>query len=414
MNKNRYVLLIFITLFLLSLGIYSYAEENDNLSLFVDAVYNGDIERMKELSTSVNINSELPEAIRKTYEKTFPFLKLNKPITPFSIAVIKRDEKVILELLKLGVDVKKSSNMLAVAIIGEINETILELFLKKRIDVNVMFSMGEGNMLPVSAAIIMDNYELVKILLTYGADANLPDNLSITPMHYAAIKDKKYIDLLIEYGGDINAGSHYSKPISLAASKGNINSVKYLISKGAEVDFEGEGNIFLKALINKDKELAKLAVLHGAVNSGWDELLKHAILTEDIFFVELLLQNGYKLNDEHVFFAISYSNVDIVKLLFEKYNAEFSDDYLLALVTSLYCYEGDGVEIYEYLNRKKLLSLESTYKGYTFEAIINSVTGYKCNKNISPLQTVIIKTIPTKDDKLKLINRLKGNVYDSK
>jgi ankyrin repeat protein len=407
MNKNRYVLLIFITLFLLSLPLYSYSEDKDNLSLFLDAIYNGDIKRIRELSASVDINSDLSEDLKKPYEELYPAIKFNKPITPLSIAILKGEENIIPELLKLGADAKKAANMLAFMVLSGTDLT--ELFLKEGIDYNTLFYLDEKrNILPISAAIERDNFKLTEKLLDYGADLNLSDNLYITPMNYAAGKGRKYVDLLIKYGGDVNAGTiGFPRPISSAANEGNLDLVKYLISKGAEVDFVENSNIFLIALENKSRELAKLAIKSGAVKGEPKEFMERVLMANDTFFVEILLQNGYKLNDEYVGFAITTSKVDVVKLLFDRYGAELSKRNMAVLVAALYCREDEGFEIYEYLWGKNLLTLESSYnEEYTFEGLINNTTSYTC-ADISDERTVMTTNFPTKYDKLRLISRLK-------
>jgi ankyrin repeat protein len=408
MRKIRYSILSAVFLLFLQLPYYAIGS-NDNLSLFVDAVHKGNIELMRELSISVDINSDLPETLRKTFEKHYPLIRFNEPITPLSIAMLKGDKNVIFELVKQGVDVKRAANMLAPFIIKGIDNCMLELFLQEGIDVNVMHNMEKVSLLPISAAILYDKYEQVKILLNHGADPNLIDNLLITPMHIAAVKGRKYIDLLMEYGGDINVGTTLSKPISAAALRGNIDAVQYLISKGADTDFIGDGNIFLISVEKNNRELAKLAIKSGAHKNGWDVLLKRAFLRKDIFLVELLLQNGYKLSDEYIAFAIAFSDVNVVKLLFEKYNAEFSMDYIIALIQNLYCHEDEGVKIYKYFNDKNLLSLNSVYEDdFTFEILINLTTSYNCSEWRDVNQNITTKTILTRDDKLKLINRLGG------
>jgi ankyrin repeat protein len=387
-------------------------DDNNAISLFMDAVYKGDIELMRELAISVDINSDMTDNLRKTFEKHYPLIKFNKPITPLSIAVFNKDKKTISELLKLGADVNKAANMLSQAITNE----VVDLFLREGIDVNVTFYMEEKkDILPLSTAIIMDKFELAKKLLNYGADPNLTDNLYITPMHYAAEKNRKYIELLIEYGGDVNAGViGFSKPISFAANKGKLDLVKYLMSKGADIDFPGNGNIFMISLYNGDRKLAEFAVKYGAVKSGRKEFLKAALVAKNTFFVELLLQNGYELNDEYINFALVTSNADVIKLLFDKYDAELSKRHISSLVATLLCSTDDGIKIYEYFKDKKVLSLESIIDGeHTFEDLLNHVASCDC-VDVSSEQMLVNRIFPSKADKIMIINRLRGNLYDNK
>jgi len=85
---------------------------------------------------------------------------------------------------------------------------------------------------PIGCAVWFDQTDIINYLLDKGVDPNL-DRYGSTPLSMAAgYGINKSAKVLLERGANPNAG----KPLSSAAYNGNIELMKLLISKGADID----------------------------------------------------------------------------------------------------------------------------------------------------------------------------------
>jgi hypothetical protein len=82
-----------------------YAADGDNLSLFVEAVAGNDIDGMRKLSGSIDVNVYLSKDYKKLLGKHYPAIKRNSPFTALSIAIFNNNENGVSELLQLGADI---------------------------------------------------------------------------------------------------------------------------------------------------------------------------------------------------------------------------------------------------------------------------------------------------------------------
>jgi len=80
--------------------------------------------------------------------------------------------------------------------------------------------------------------EIVKYLLSQGADANAKENeKGFAPLHFAATKgDVEIAKILLDNGADINSKANGWTPVLIAADHGNARLVQFLISQGAIID----------------------------------------------------------------------------------------------------------------------------------------------------------------------------------
>ena len=74
------------------------------------------------------------------------------------------------------------------------------------------------------------DYRMAKILLSRGAQANVPDSSGNTPLHVATIfGHMELVKLLIYQGGDVyKKGQHGAISIHIAAHEGHANIVRLL------------------------------------------------------------------------------------------------------------------------------------------------------------------------------------------
>lgn len=108
---------------------------------------------------------------------------------------------------------------------------------------------GQGGMTPLAYVLDQENIEGVARLLHHGADPNLVYNeqQDSTMRRFVVRKDPTYLELALDYGGDVNAlmyGKDGKPVIFDAITLGRIANVKLLINAGADVNrqdsFSGE------------------------------------------------------------------------------------------------------------------------------------------------------------------------------
>lgn len=173
-----------------------------------------------------------------------------------------------------------------------------------RIDVNEKDE--EGNV-PLHLAVKNKEYgpEMVKELISVGADVNIANNRGITPLHLAA-RDGHFetVEILILAGADVNKRNHVYGwiPLDHALITYNSKIAKLLLENGSDVN-------------NVD-------------NDGVSSLYR-AIQYEGFKMVKMLLEKGAKVNIRDnvgrtpVYHAAFYDNktADITKILL-KYGAD--------------------------------------------------------------------------------------------
>jgi ankyrin repeat protein len=112
-------------------------------------------------------------------------------------------------------------------------------------------------------AVYHQKTDAVRSLLVYGADVNaLEDCFGSMPLHTAAAAGDapEIVDILAEFGADMNAGSAYGAPIHLAVANGHYNIVQKLLMHGASTDMpDSEGKTPLR--IAKELHLDQISHL---------------------------------------------------------------------------------------------------------------------------------------------------------
>jgi ankyrin repeat protein len=117
-------------------------------------------------------------------------------------------------------------------------EEVAVFLISQGADISIRGSLNElfANIQPIHAAVIMENFRLVELLLSKGADANSQSKIG-TPLFYSALKGyKDMIELLISKGADINAkdGFFNMTPLQRAKKNNKTEMVDFLIQKGAK------------------------------------------------------------------------------------------------------------------------------------------------------------------------------------
>ena len=142
---------------------------------------------------------------------------------------------------------------------------IVVMLLEKKIDINQEEPRQKFNAL--SKAAERNHSEIVKILLTAGANANYANVFGVTPLMIAAQKGNiDIVSMLVAGGADVNAKSLINQTALLCAlDYGQSNIASYLIDSGANVsdlDKYNRSTLMLAATIG-DSNIVELLVEKG-------------------------------------------------------------------------------------------------------------------------------------------------------
>jgi outer membrane protein assembly factor BamB len=144
------------------------------------------------------------------------------------------------------------------------------------------------------------NIELVKSLISSGADVNTPNIWGWTPLYIASGTGKKdIVKLLVTEGADVNAPNKTGEtPLHFAVSNGQRDIVELLLDHGADMNVKnnsGQSPLFL-AFQGSNKEITELLIDKGAdiniTNNNGLTLLHLAARNGQKDAVELLLTKG--------------------------------------------------------------------------------------------------------------------------
>ena len=153
-------------------------------------------------------------------------------------------------LLRLGADINviagKNGSALCSAVISEKGSNIVDILLEEGANVNSAGCIDYGT--PLTAAVCLERKTIVTKLLKAGANPNQLVDGKINAMESAVAiaggdGDPEILEMLIEYGGDINIFHECSQdidedstPLQKACAFGDVDLVKRLILKhGAKI-----------------------------------------------------------------------------------------------------------------------------------------------------------------------------------
>lgn len=236
------------------------------------------------------------------------------------------------------------------------------------------------------------NFNIIKLLLDYGANINRMDAEGKTPLFYAIEKnDVKLVKFLLENGADFNIKDKYVEySLTNFIEKNNIELLKLLIEYGVDINFKstsGKASLFT-ALKNNDIEIVKLLIDNGVDvnvknNEGKTPLMYALINNVDIDTIKLLIDCKSDLNTKDKFFknaldyAIENSSAKVVKYLIYKM---YGDEFICT------CIDGDYNEL-----KMKIEDLE-------IEGKENDINNIKNTKNMK------------RDIKSNIKNNIKNNI----
>jgi ankyrin repeat protein len=125
--------------------------------------------------------------------------------------------------------------------VSEGNENIVNILLTQRADSNkglTLLKPKPNEISPLYMAIRQNNIEIIKLLITHGADPNIACDLT-TPLNYAIEKNNlELINILLK---DAKADPNFrinnmeKPPLYVAVENFNIEAIKLLLEKGADI-----------------------------------------------------------------------------------------------------------------------------------------------------------------------------------
>lgn len=203
-----------------------------------------------------------------------------------------------------------------------------ELILKEGAGVNKLAGY-RGTAL--HAAVSMNHFNMVELLLNNGADINAIAN-DRTPLVIAARKNNfKMVRFLIEKGAELNVSRDTEgTAIHAAISRNNLTIGEFLVEKGADISIRAGdlGNFLYDAVTMRNLEMVEFLLERGAdINAAAEGLgtpLYRAVSMWNLKMVELLLERGADVNAAAVGLgtplnrAITVGNLRMVEFLLER------------------------------------------------------------------------------------------------
>lgn len=274
----------------------------------------------------------------------------------FDIDVLRNDLDKLALLNK-----KDREELLLLSVVRKDNKVIKRLI---RLGINVD-TMNENKDTALVLACDKDNVEAIKLLVENGANVNYTGSSLGTPLYLACQNGNKYIVMyLVSRGACINDVSNYNKetPLIRACRSLNKDIVKFLIQKGADVNIANLHGVTPISMLCKYAgggcegafSIAKLLVRNGA---------KLNIIEQDGVTTPLLIASKYR-NSKLV--ALLVENGAVIKPSYNKMDKQFIESIIADMYPSLEQrqeikkelevrdIEGFGACLYDYLEIKEL------------------------------------------------------------
>jgi ankyrin repeat protein len=131
-------------------------------------------------------------------------------------------------------DVNGRTPLLWAAWRGDLDTMALLLQAKANID-----KQDHQGYTPLARAAKAGHVQCVKKLLEYGASLTKPTGWGAQPIHLASDNKRNglfVVQELVASGADPSAPSDLGSPLHNAANRGSLGTVKYLVSKGVDID----------------------------------------------------------------------------------------------------------------------------------------------------------------------------------
>jgi ankyrin repeat protein len=177
-------------------------------------------------------------------------------------------------------------------------QSVIEYALNHADDRSALVNVSdERGFTPLMNATISESIDIMKLLISNGANVNQRNNDGASALHFAAGDGSlERIALLVEGGGDVTVASESGTPLSWAAGNGRAEAIRYLAQKGCSCETVGSLGIppiFMAAVAPSEESVValiesgadvgylitgNLTVLHICAEHGMANAV-HALLT---------------------------------------------------------------------------------------------------------------------------------------
>jgi len=163
-------------------------------------------------------------------------------------------------------------------------------------DVNLNELTDDG-LLPIITATMSNKYDIVKLLISNGADVNLKDKYSTTALHEAVRSSNlDIVKLLLENKADVNAIDRYKNTSLYRAviAATDLATTNNEASKGKNKKDD------IGKLRNNKLEIIKLLLANNAemncINTSGSSPIMQAIIDSNLSVLDLFIENGFNVN----------------------------------------------------------------------------------------------------------------------
>ncbi|GJQ87536.1 hypothetical protein Trydic_g18477 [Trypoxylus dichotomus] len=280
--------------------------------------------------------------------------------TPLCAAVRKQNREIIGLLLQHGADpnfMKEELTSPLILAIENGDEVITETLLNHGADVNLE---DEYDGTPLHRAVTTSKISIIGLLLRNGANVNYTKRHSWTTLTYAIHlnSSKDVVEMLLSYKADANLQDKNGEtPLSMAIKTRNLPVIELLLQNGARADCTSLSTWANRICADKsdNKSSAQMPVNARIKTKGIHEItpLCAAIKIKNPDIVEILLNNRADVNwrDEYdlspLTVTVETGNTQIAKtLLKNKANVNFNNEFgMTALYVAAFRRNVDMVEL---------------------------------------------------------------------
>ena len=177
----------------------------------------------------------------------------------------------------------------------------------------------ETELTPLYVAVAMKQVKIVEFLLKNGANPNIKNGQDRLALNRACIYEQlDIVKLLLQYGADVDANGIYGRTaLASAVFTGNLPIVQELLNHSADIDLESDVVVYtgmpIEIMINS---MGKQTPVHFAISNVMGD--------KNLEVVKFLIMKGADIDTEDVFEEtllhklVFRNNAELVKLVLDK------------------------------------------------------------------------------------------------